>query len=345
MSMDNNLFDMELERISEKEKNSRLLEGPLYKRYFFRFIELIKRKKKEQITVMFIPHNEKKIRSTHLSNLSLNIIIGVVSIIVVISAILIVQHNGTVKEVDKLIISQKDAKIQFSKIKGEIQEISSLYSVLRQKLDTLQSLTGGKKARQEFSYGVGGGDVLNEDGVVEEQAPDSIPSEIYLMNRITNDMSSSEEVIDSIKGYLKKRSKVISSTPTLWPVTGSVVNPFGLVRNSHNMKLRYNSGVDISTIPGSPVISTAPGVVVSVKNDHSWQYIVRIRHSFGYETIYKGLQQVSVAVNDKVSKGSPIGTAGMSPSLSDSIVNYQIYIGSEAQNPLPYLSYIQESEK
>lgn len=335
---------MELELVSDSKKQRRLNEGPLYKRYFFRFIEFIQRKKKEQITVMLIPHNEKKIRSVHLSNLTLGIVIGIVSIIVIVSSILIIRHNGTVREVDKLIVSQEDAKIQFDKIKGEIQQITSLYSSLRQKLDTLQKLTSNNSSRQEFNFGIGGGIDENYQEA-DSSSAEELPSEIYLMSRITNDMSSSEEIIHSIQGYLKKRSKVISTTPTLWPVIGSIINPFGLVRNSHDMKVQYNKGIDIATIAGSPVISTAPGVIISVRKDHHWQYIVRIRHSFGYETVYKGMQKVSVKPDEKVSKGSPIGFAGTLPSLADSMIHYQIYIGSEAQNPLPYLSYVKEVEE
>lgn len=341
MGLDRNLFDMELELVSDSQKHRKLNEGPLYKRYLFRFIEFIKRKKKEQITIMLIPHNEKKIRSAHLSNLTLGIVVGMVAVIVLVSSILIIRHNGTVREVDKLIVSQKDAKFQFDKIKGEIQQITSLYSTLREKLDTLQKLTSNNTSRQEFSFGVGGGIDENYQEA-EASSAEEIPSEIYLMSRITNDMSSSEEVIHSIEGYLKKRSKVINSTPTLWPVIGSIINPFGLVRNSHDMKVQYNRGVDIATIAGSPVISTAPGVVISIRKDHLWQYIVRIRHSFGYETIYKGMQKVVVKTDEKVSKGSPIGVAGVLPTLANSIIHYQIYIGSKAQNPLPYLSYVQE---
>lgn len=340
MGIDKNLFDMELVR-SDSKTDPRLHQGPLYKRYFFRFISFIKRKKQEQITLMLIPHNEKKIRSMHLSNLALGIFIAVVSLVVIVSSVLIAQHNSTVKKVDKLKISQKDAKLQFSKIQGEIQEISSLYSQLRDKLNTLQNLTSNNTAKEEYSYGIGGFAVpIGTDESNTEN--DRIPNEIYLMNRITSDMSSSEDVIDSIKKYLKKRSKVISSTPTLWPVSGSVINPFGMVRNSHDMKLHYNRGVDIATVPGSNVVSTAPGVIISIKKDQYWQYVVRIRHNFGYETTYKGMQKVLVEPDSKVSKGSIIGIAGTPAGLADSVIHYEIYIGSEAQNPLPYLSYIKE---
>jgi len=59
-------------------------------------------KGREKITVMFIPHTEKKIINFHVSIFSISFFIGLVSITVLITSLFIIKHSSTIKEVSKL---------------------------------------------------------------------------------------------------------------------------------------------------------------------------------------------------------------------------------------------------
>jgi murein DD-endopeptidase MepM/ murein hydrolase activator NlpD len=123
-------------------------------------------------------------------------------------------------------------------------------------------------------------------------------------------------------------------------VTGYVVNPYGYVRNMQNMTTNFNDGVDISGTPGAKVVSTAPGIITEIKKDTNRTYAVRIRHNYGYETVYKGLDRVMVRIEDKVIKGEGIGFLAKKINHDESLLHYSIYVGIDTENPLPYLSYI-----
>ena len=87
-------------------------------------------------------------------------------------------------------------------------------------------------------------------------------------------------------------------------------------------------------------MASAPGVVVSIHHDSRWNYEVKIRHNFGYLTVYKGLDRVTVKDDEKVTKGDAIGYLGSPNDSLESVLHYEIFIGVDAQDPLPYISFL-----
>lgn len=318
-------------------------------RYFIQkrkdFFALIQQKKEERVTLMFIPHNDKKLRNYHISNLTLTIIVGVVTVIVLVSSVLIINHNSTVQEVDKLKISQHDAEVQFARIRKEIREIGTTYEEMRKSISKLYALSKGKKSSNAL-FGQGGAVVSDQSGAQLAEplkaASESIPIEVYMVNRILNDIEIAEKPLEEIEAFLNKRGKIIKNTPTLWPVRGYVVNPFGNITSAINYNRYFNYGIDIAAMPNARVIATAPGVVTSIRRDSEWMYIIRIRHNYGYETVYKGLERITVSRDQKVTKKDVIGFAGRPAGTLESMVHYQVRIGVEPVDPMPYLSMIAE---
>ncbi|MCS6972012.1 MAG: peptidoglycan DD-metalloendopeptidase family protein [Leptospiraceae bacterium] len=307
-------------------------------RYQQKVLTWIRKKRNERLTLMFIPHNELRIRNYHISNLTLIILGSLLAIVLVVSTFLVIRHNSTIQEIDKLRISHKDAELQFAKVRQEIIELSKSYEEIRQNLAALQSLSQGNGENP-----VSGMDTFSaqlaelQQKAEQNKDPEKIPLEIFLMNRMLHDMELSRGSLLKVQEYIKKRERVLKNTPTIWPVEGYIVNPYGFVRLAHRLSVGYNPGVDIAVPHGAAVFATAPGIVVSINREANLTYTVRIRHNYGYETVYKGIGQVTVSQEEKVNKGEQIGHVGHADDNFESILHYEVHIGAEAVNPLPYL--------
>ncbi|MFO1469882.1 MAG: M23 family metallopeptidase [Turneriella sp.] len=303
----------------------------------------IKKKRNERLTLMFIPHNELKIRNYHISNLTLIIITSVLGMVLLVSAFLVIRHNSTIQEVDKLRVSHKDAEIQFAKVRQEIIELSKSYEDIRQNLSSLYSLSARGNADKPVSATPTTPDNFAaqlaelQQKSSQSKDPEKIPLEIFLMNRMLHDMEISRGSLGQVQEYLKKRERVLKNTPTIWPSQGYIINPFGFIRMAHKLNVAYNAGVDISVPHGAVVQATAPGIVVNINKESNLTYTVRIRHNYGYETVYKGIEMVTVSQEEKVNKGEQIGHVGHSDDNFESILHYEVHIGVEAVNPMPYL--------
>jgi murein DD-endopeptidase MepM/ murein hydrolase activator NlpD len=300
----------------------------------------IKKKRRERLTLMFIPHNELKIRNYHISNLTLIMITSLLGLVLLVSAFLVIRHNSTILEVDKLRVSHKDAELQFAKVRQEIIELSKSYEEIRQNMNSLSALSKGGSRAVEANPGTASfAAQLAELQKKSSQSndPEKIPLEIFLMNRMLHDMEISRGSLSQVAEYLRKRERVLKNTPTIWPVQGYIINPFGFVRMAHRLNVGYNPGVDIAVPHGAAVQATAPGIVVAINKEANLTYTVRIRHNYGYETVYKGLEMVTVSQEEKVNKGEQIGHVGHADDNFESILHYEVHIGVEAVNPMPYL--------
>ncbi|MBV6493040.1 MAG: hypothetical protein LDLANPLL_01047 [Turneriella sp.] len=304
-----------------------------------KFIAWVRRKKNERLTIMLMPHDSGITRNYHISNLTLIIITSILGIVLLVSALLVIRHSSTIQEVDKLRVSHKDAEVQFAKVRQEIIDLSKSYEDIRQNLSALQALSSGDADK---SGGASKDNFATELAELQKKTsqikdPEKIPLEIFLMNRMLHDMEISRGSLTQVQDYLKKRERMLKNTPTLWPAQGYIINPFGLVRMAHKLNVAYNSGVDIAVPFGATVSATAPGIVVGISREANFTYTVRIRHNYGYETVYKGLEVVTVAQEEKVNKGEQIGHVGHADDNFESILHYEVHIGVEAVNPMPYL--------
>jgi len=299
----------------------------------------VKKKRNERLTLMFIPHNELKIRNYHISNLTLIITSSILGLVILVSAFLVIRHNSTIQQVDKLRVSHKDAEVQFAKVRQEIIDLSHSYEDIRQNLNSLMNLSQGKGATQTIDTNDTFAKQLAElqEKTNSTKDPEKLPLEIYLMNRMLHDMEISRGSLGQIGEYLKKRDKVLKNTPTIWPSHGYIINPYGLVRMAHRLNVQYNPGVDIAVAHGALVQATAPGIVVGINKESNLTYTVRIRHNYGFETVYKGIEAVTVSQEEKVNKGEQIGHVGHADDNFESILHYEVHIGVEAVNPIPYL--------
>ena len=101
---------------------------------------------------------------------------------------------------------------------------------------------------------------------------------------------------------------------TTAPVSGETLMGYSMEALSYNQTTRdwrVHNGVDIAASEGTPVVASADGQVVAVRQDDTLGTTVVIRHNGGYTTQYSNLsEEVSVKVGDAVSMGQTIGTVG-----------------------------------
>ena len=322
---------------------------------------LIKRKSKEQLTLMFIPHNENKIRNYNISNLSLTVFLGMVVILLFVGSILIINHTSTLQEVGKLKRSQKDSKIQFMKIRNEVHGVSLAHKKVKAILSDIVKLTGGKESLKDIYYGLGGAaipiselkgsekkaildDALNavtiegkKKGKKASLEKEPIPMEIFVLNRIINDMNVISRELNYLDDHTKRNLKSIRNSPTIWPADGFLTNPFGFTRKAFDLKASFNSGFDITVPPGAKIVVTAPGVIDNVIREKNSLLTVWVKHHYGYKTIYYGLSKLITELNTPLAKGDTIGYMGVVAGPGQNTLHYEIHIGTEAQDPAVYL--------
>ncbi len=294
-------------------------------------------KGRERLTVMFIPHSEKRIVNFHISIFTISAIISFIIITVTVTSVLIVNHSSTVKEVSILKRDGADSKVQVKHFKKEINRLYDIFQKFKPEITYLYSLTPNSKI--DTLWAKGGGN-HNPNPEIEHANLDAPSIELLNIQEVKQELETTKDVVTKIKSFLKYRKKIIENTPSIWPVEGYVVSRFGYRNSPYSFATEFHNGIDVEAFPGTEIRSTAPGKIIEIKWDSTLGLTVSIKHKYGFVTSYSHCQRVSVEKGQEVSKSEVIGYVGRTGKTTQYICYYQIKIGTEYVNPMPYLNRI-----
>ncbi len=133
--------------------------------------------------------------------------------------------------------------------------------------------------------------------------------------------------------------------PSIQPIENAaltkLVSGFGKRINPFHKGNYHHPGADFAAARGTPILTTAKGIVVDIKNGSTLQAgygnYIEIDHGNGLITRYAHLEDVMVRVGQKVLKGSVIGSVGMSGGAIAPHVHYEIIRNGEQVDPVPYM--------
>ncbi|MDJ0629056.1 MAG: DUF5930 domain-containing protein [Rhodobacter sp.] len=100
---------------------------------------------------------------------------------------------------------------------------------------------------------------------------------------------------------------------------------------------RMHNGTDFAGAHGTPIYSTADGVVIHADWLSGYGRLVKIQHEFGIETRYAHLAKIRVKVGQRVSRGDRIGDMGNSGRSTGTHLHYEVRIGGKPVNPMTYI--------
>ncbi|MFC1669096.1 M23 family metallopeptidase [Spirochaetota bacterium] len=294
-------------------------------------------KGRERLTIMFIPHSEKRIVNFHISIFAISFLVSITIVVVTITSVLIINHSSTIKEVSKLKKYGNNSRIQIKKYKEEISKLYLIFQKFKPEITHLYSLTPGSNIDSLWAKG-GVPNTTNPEMKNGNEIPP--PIEILNIQEVERELKTTKKLILKIKKFLNFRKKIIENTPSVWPIEGYIISRYGQRSCPYTFKPEFYKGIDIEAYPGAEVRVTAPGVVKNIRWDPDLGLTVSIKHKYGFVTSYSHCQRLTVKVNQKVSKNEIIGYVGRTGRTTRYICYYQIKIGTEYVDPLPYLNRI-----
>jgi murein DD-endopeptidase MepM/ murein hydrolase activator NlpD len=87
----------------------------------------------------------------------------------------------------------------------------------------------------------------------------------------------------------------------------------------------------------TPIYATADGIVTLAGRQGGYGRVVKIRHAFGFETVYAHLNRARVKVGQRVGRGDRIGDMGSSGRSTGNHVHYEIRIDTKPVNPVKFI--------
>ncbi|MDG5815990.1 M23 family metallopeptidase [Chitinispirillales bacterium ANBcel5] len=151
-------------------------------------------------------------------------------------------------------------------------------------------------------------------------------------------LSEREKFIRQFASLFSESDNVFEEIPVIKPVgTNTVVTRmYGVARDPFSSEKKMHYGIDFAGEIGTPVISTADGVVSRIENDPIWGRRIIINHGRNFRTVYAHLGSVTVGRGRRVKRGDQIGTIGLSGLTTGPHVHYEVWRNNRPVDPEDY---------
>lgn len=148
--------------------------------------------------------------------------------------------------------------------------------------------------------------------------------------------------IAALMGGLERASLMqvaAAKIPLAHPVRGAhrFTSGYGVRRDPKNGRMRMHAGADFAGPTGTPIVAPADGVVTFAGWQSGYGRVVKIRHAFGFETVYAHLNATRVSVGDRLARGDRIGDMGRTGRATGVHLHYEIRLNGRPVNPMRYI--------
>ena len=231
----------------------------------------------------------------------------------------------------------------FNRLRSEKEALRSQYSQLEEqaKVNEAQVASLGSLASEVSSlYGLKADPLLASEGshLSDQQVINSIDQLYALRTSALNGVTTIALVSGASNKNLTTADWLrLAQAPNLWPVQGIVTGSFGERIDPFNGEGAFHSGVDISSLYGTPVIAPADGIVTAAEVMGGYGRLIELNHGRGISTRYGHLSGFAVLPGEHVRRGDVIGYVGLTGRSTGPHLHYEVRINDTPVNPQKYL--------
>lgn len=302
-----------------------------YSKWWDRFVE----KGHEKMTVMFIPHDEKKIFNFQISKFFISFFVLLFLVVVVSSSYAIIKNQSIKREEERLLLNYKDIRSHLIRFERHTNHIADLFEEIKPYIEDLYELAAGNESSTDSIWEA----AESSDPSFEElkKLRTVLPDEVFTLRDLQRELLCTTNAVKSVKNFIDVRTKVINETPSIVPNNGHITSLFGWRRSPFGFGRDFHTGIDIAAGTGTPIRATAPGEVASTGWSGGYGNMVRVQHKYGFETVYAHCSSIIVGKGQKVGRGQVIAYVGQTGNATGSHCHYEVRLGTVQINPYPYM--------
>lgn len=148
---------------------------------------------------------------------------------------------------------------------------------------------------------------------------------------------------EEISRYIQAQREAFRTTPRDWPVLGRLTSAFGRRTSPFEEEAgELHNGLDIANSLGTPVRATADGVVQVASWQGGYGRLIVIDHGRGYKTYYGHNSKLLVQRGDPVKRGQVISYMGTSGHSTGYHLHYEVWQNGRPVNPIKFVKAADE---
>lgn len=138
---------------------------------------------------------------------------------------------------------------------------------------------------------------------------------------------------ENARNLLNDQVSLGRATPKGWPTKGWLTSYFGKRVSPYSHRKAMHEGLDIAASIGTPVTSTADGIVAIVEYSPSYGKTVIVDHGYGYRTLYAHNSRILVKSGQRINRGDKISEVGNTGRSTGSHLHYEVLLNGVPIDP------------
>jgi murein DD-endopeptidase MepM/ murein hydrolase activator NlpD len=192
--------------------------------------------------------------------------------------------------------------------------------------------SGINAPKSENSKGGSGGPLINP---ARPLSANELQREIDRLSEIIEERSDSLMALES--QIMERRIKT-TLLPTIVPINGTHVgSTFGRRIDPIAGVSAMHEGIDFVAEPGTPVIASAGGVVLTAESHPQYGKLIEIDHGNDFTSRYAHNSKLKVKVGQIVKRGQEIALSGNTGRTTGPHLHFEVRFKGVAQNPARFL--------
>ncbi len=293
---------------------------------------------RQKLTIMFIPHTEKRVFNFQMSFFGLACVLTALAAALVFFIVAVVRFSDTTGRLHARSSDLAATQASLDTLREQTSELVTAAKRFESALSGTLEKIGAKPASSNSPFQTGDFASFFET----QTAGSGSIREISDLRRVTDYLERSIDPLKEISSLLENQGAVLTEIPNIWPVksgAGHISMYYGQNENPFTGQWYIHKGVDISTYrTGDPVVSTADGKVVAIGFDNSLGNYIIIQHSHGFITRYAHLMASRVQKGEKVQQGHVIGLIGNTGMTTGPHLHYEVHLGTGVIDPTKFLN-------
>ena len=294
---------------------------------------------RKKTVILYDPENTGQIRSFSFSIKQLKVFSVLLTFFILLSLVVFTILINFSLERSSFLQWRSENK----RLKSQIKAYEPLLSSLEEKTLSLESV----QSKLLNIDAVASLDISHDTTTgadVKESFLGDIDEGIYKKNALTPVFSSLHSAIDMridnilrLSNFIEEQEFLLQSTPSGSPVSGMISSRFDFRYSPFNGKLVFHEGIDIAAPHGSPVLSSAKGIVIFAGYKTGYGFLVTVDHGYGFVTRYAHNSRVLVREGDYVRRGEKIALVGSTGHSTGPHVHYEVLLNGVPVNPIHFM--------
>ena len=302
--------------------------------------------KKNGITLLLIPNNKSSIKEFKIPRfLIYSVIFIVLALVASLSFYSFGYYNKVVDHVKLKSLEEENLALinRLNEINRDILALKQTITSLNKEDDMLRILADLPQIHEDIRRVGVGGPEFRDVKLMEKLSSRTMAltkKTVIDIDQLLREARLQEASFQEIGKKLRAEKDKISRIPTIQPTYGYITAGYGYRRHPFTGRREFHRGIDIANRVGTPVYSSADGVVKHIGYQRAYGKIIIVDHGYGYQTRYAHLHQILIRKGQKVKRHDMIAKMGSSGRSTGPHLHYEVLKGGKWVNP--YLHFYSE---